>query len=148
MASGSVLGDLLDLHAAALRGDDANALGLTIEHVAEIELAIERLGHLDVDALHGLAFGAGLDGDQALAEQVRRRIAHLVIGLAQLDAASLAARAGMDLSLHRPAPAAKLGRGINRLIRAEGDGAFGNRHAEARQQFLGLVLVNVHSLLP
>ena len=32
------LGDLLDLHAAALRGDDADALGLTVEHVAEIEL--------------------------------------------------------------------------------------------------------------
>ena len=142
------LGDLLDLHAAALRGDDADALGLTVEHVAEIELAVERLGHLDIDALHRLAFGAGLDGDQPLAEQVRGRVAHLVIGLAELDAAGLAARAGMDLRLHRPVPAAELGRGIDRLVWAEGDGALGHRHAEAGQQFLGLILVNVHSLLP
>ena len=63
------LGDLLDLHAAALRGDDADALGFAVEHVAEIKLAVERLGHLDIDPLHRLAFGAGLDGDQPLAEQ-------------------------------------------------------------------------------
>ncbi len=145
---GLVFGDLLDLHAAALRGDDADALGFAVEHIAEIELAIEGLGHLDIDPLHGLAFGARLDGDQALAEHALRRVAHLMIGLAQLDAASLAARARVDLGLHRPVPAAKLGRGIDRLIRTEGDGALGHRHTEARQQFLGLILVNVHSLLP
>jgi len=142
------LGDLLDLHAAALRGDDADALGFAVEHVTEIKLAVERLGHLNVNPLNRLAFGTGLDGDQPLAEQARRRIADLVIGLAQLDAARLAARTGMDLRLDRPGPAAQLGRGVDRLIRAEGDGALGDRHAEARQQFLGLVLVNVHVFPP
>ena len=43
----------------------------------------------------------------------------LVIGLAELDAAGLAARAGMDLRLHRPVPAAELGRGVDRLIGRE-----------------------------
>ena len=139
--------DLLDLHAAPLRGDHADALGLAVEHVAEIELAIERLGDLDIDPLHRLAFGPGLDGDQPLAEQVRRRVAHLVIGLADLDAARLAARARVDLGLHRPAPAAELGRGVHRLVGAEGDGAFRHRYAEGSKQFLGLILVDVHSLL-
>ncbi len=69
---GLVLGDLLDLHAAALRGDHADALGFAVEHVAEIKLAVEGLGHLDIDALHRLAFRPGLDGDQTLAEQARR----------------------------------------------------------------------------
>ena len=58
---GSVFGDLLDLHAAALRGDDPDALRFAVEHVAEIDLALERLGDLDIDALHRLAFGPGLD---------------------------------------------------------------------------------------
>ena len=145
---GLVLGDLLDLHAAPLRGDHADALGFAVEHVAEIKLAVERLGDLDIDALHRLALRPGLDRDQPLAEQVLRRVAHLVIGLAQLDAAGLAARAGMDLGLDRPVPTAKLGRGVDSLIGAEGDGALRHRHAEARQQFLGLILVDVHSLLP
>ena len=141
-------GDLLDLHAAALRGDHADALRFAVEYVAEIELAVERLGHLNIDPLHGLAFGPSLDGDEALAEQGLRRVADLVIGLADLDAPGLAARARVDLGLHRPAPAAKLGRRVNRLIGAEGDGALGHRHAEGRQQFLGLILVDVHVFLP
>ena len=137
-------GDLLDLHAAALRGDDPDALGLAVEHVAEIELALERLGDLDIDPLHRLALGPGLDRHQPLAEQVGGRLAHLVIGLARFDAAGLAAGAGMNLRLHRPVPAAELGRGIDRLVGAEGDGALRHRHAEAGQQFLGLILVDVH----
>src|SRR5215831_5948818 len=137
-------GDLLDLHAAALRSDNANALGLTVEHIAEIKLAVERLRHLDINPLHRFPFWPGLDGDEPLSEQAGRCVAHLVIGLAQLDAASLAARAGVDLGLDRPVPAAKLGRSVDRLIRAEGHGAFRHRYAEARQQFLGLILVDVH----
>jgi hypothetical protein len=130
------------------RGDDPDALGFAVEHIAEIKLAVEGLCHLDIDALHGLAFGAGLDGDEALAEQIGGGVTHLVIGLAELDAAGLAARAGVNLRLDRPVPAAELGRGIDRLIGAEGDGTLGHRYAETREQFLGLILVNVHSLLP
>src|SRR5204863_120040 len=67
-----------------------------------------------------------------------------VVGAAELDPARLAAGAGMDLSLHRPERAAELGRGIDRLIRAEGHGALRDGDPEAREQLLGLVLVNVH----
>ena len=63
-------GDLLDLHAAAPRGNHTDALSLAIEHVAEIELPVEGLRHLDIDALHRLAIWPGLDGDKALAEEL------------------------------------------------------------------------------
>ena len=145
---GLVLGDLLDLHAAALGGDDADSLGLAIEHIAEIELALERLSHFDIDPLHGLALGPGLDGDQTLAEQLLRRCPHLVIGLADPDAAGLASGACMDLRLYRPAPAAELGRRIDRLVGAEGDSTLWHRHTELCQQFLGLILMHVHLAPP
>lgn len=119
------LGDLLDLHAAMLGGDDAHALELTIEHETEIELALVRVGELDIDALHRLAFRPRLLGDETLAEQIARRLLNLVIGAAHFDAASLAARAGVNLRLHHPMRAAELGGGVYGLVGAEGDGAGG-----------------------
>ncbi len=148
MASGSVLAISSISMPPRCRGNHANALGLTVEHIAEIELALERLGDLDIDPLHGLAFRPGLDGDQAPAEHLLRRLANLVIGPAELDAAGLATRAGMDLGLDRPMPAAELGRGIDRLVGAEGDGALRHRHAELREQILRLIFVDVHLYLP
>jgi hypothetical protein len=141
-------GDLLDVHAAALAGDDADALGLPVQHVAEIELALERVGGLHVDPLHRLALGAGLVRDEALTEEVLGGVADLVVGPAQLDAAGLAAGTRVDLRLHGPERAAELGRRVDRLIRAERDRAFRDGHAEARKQLLGLILVDVHSAPP
>ena len=40
------------------RSDHADALGFAVEHEAEINLAVERLGDLDIDALHRLALRA------------------------------------------------------------------------------------------
>ncbi|GJE45566.1 hypothetical protein AEGHOMDF_4765 [Methylobacterium soli] len=137
-------GDLLDIHAAALGGDHPDALGLPVEDVAEIELALERVGGLDIDALDGLALGAGLDRDEALAEEVLGRVADLVVGAAELDPAGLAAGARMDLRLHRPEGAAEFRRRVDRLVRAEGHRPLGHGDAEAREQLFGLILVNVH----
>ncbi|GJD76573.1 hypothetical protein CFIICLFH_4831 [Methylobacterium goesingense] len=145
---GLVGGDLLDVHTAALRGDDADPLGLPVEDVAEIELALERVGGLDVDALNRLALGTGLDRHQTLAEEVLGGVPDLVVGPAQLDPAGLAAGARVDLGLHRPKRAAELGGGVNRLIGTEGDGAFRNGDTETGKQLLGLVLVHVHARSP
>src|ERR1700691_888668 len=106
-----MLGDLLDLHAALARGDHAHALGLAIQHDAEINLTLEFFRDLHVHALHDLALGPGLMRDEPLAEQRLRGFVHLVIGPAQSDAPGLAARARMDLRLYRPMPAAELGGG-------------------------------------
>ena len=137
-------GDLFDIHAAALGGDDAHALGLPVEDVAEIEFALERVGGLDVDALDRLALGTGLERHETLAQQIAGGVAHLVVGAAELDPAGLAPRTGMDLRLHGPERSAEFGRGVDRLIRAEGHGALRHGDPEAREQLLGLVLVNVH----
>ena len=91
IASGSVLGDLLDLHAAVARGDDAHAFGLTVEHEAEIEFALEGLGDFDIDALDGFALGPVwlvTSGVPSISRPLRAPL----IGLAELDAAGLAAR--------------------------------------------------------
>jgi hypothetical protein len=85
---------------------------------------------------------------RALAEEVLGGVADLVVGPAQLDAAGLAAGARVDLRLHGPERAAEFGRRVDRLVRAEGDRAFRDGHAEAREQLLGLILVDVHSAPP
>ena len=124
----------------------AHALALAVEHDAEIELALERLRDLDVDAIDDLALAAGLLGHEPLAEEPARRLADVVIGAAQLDAARLATGAGVDLRLDRPVPAAQLGGTVDRLIRAVCHRPAWYRHAEAGQQLLRLILVNVHFL--
>src|ERR1700736_5661192 len=138
-----VRGDLLDFHAAEARCDNPDPLDLPVENEAKVNLALERFGDLDIDSLHDLALGAGLTGDESFTEKLRRRRAHFVIGLAELNAAGLAAGAGMDLSLHRPVPAAKLGGAIDGLVGTVGDRSGRRRHAEIRQDLLGLVLVNI-----
>ena len=127
-----------------MRGDDADALGFAIEHESEIEFALERRGDFDIDALYRLAVGRVLRGDQPLADEILRRLAYLLIMRAQLDAAGLAARAGMNLSLHRPARTAKFGCDIDGLLGRERNGAGRNGDAKLRQQLLGLILMNIH----
>jgi hypothetical protein len=145
---GLVGGDFLDIHAAALRGDDPDALGLPVEDVAEVEFALEGVGGLDIDALDGLALRSGLDRHEALAEEILGRVADLVVGPAQLDAAGLAAGARMDLRLHGPERSTEFGCCVDRLIGAEGNGTLRNGHAETGEQLLGLVLVHVHERSP
>ena len=145
---GRVLGDLLDLHAAMLGGDHAHTLELPVENIAEIDLALERIGELDIHALHGLALGPRLRRDEALAEELARRLLHLVVGAAEFDAPRLAARARMDLRLDDPVRSAKLSGRVDGLIGAKGDRPGRHRDAVLRQKFLGLILVDVHSRLP
>ena len=50
----------------------------------------------------------------------------------------------MNLRLDGPVPAAEFRGAVDGLIRRVGDRAALDRHAEARQQVFGLILVNVH----
>src|SRR5208337_4377229 len=140
---GMLFGDLLDFHAAEARCDDPHPLDLPVENEAEVNLPLERFSDLDIDSLHDLALWAGLIGDEGFAKKLRRRGAHFIIGLAELDASRLAAAAGMDLGLHGPMPAAKFGRAIDRLLGTVGDRALRRCHTKIRQDLLGLILVNV-----
>jgi hypothetical protein len=125
-----LLGELLDLHAAPPGGDHADALQFAIQDEAQVQLALERLGHFDVNALAGLALRSGLAGHQALSKQILGGLRDFVVGPAQLDTAGLAATAGMHLGLDRPVPAAQLGSHENRLVRAVGDATARHRNPE------------------
>ncbi len=115
-AVGVGLGELLDLHAAVRRGDDHDPLGFAVEHEAEIEFARDVGRRLDQHALDHLARFAGLLGHQHPPEQRRGEVAHLLLGPAQLDAAGLAAAAGMDLRLDDPGVAADLAGAVAGLL--------------------------------
>ena len=79
-----------------------------------------------------------------LAEQLVGGVLDLVLVAAELDAAGLAAAAGMDLRLDHPGLAADLARAVGRLLGAVGEAAARHRHAEARENLLGLIFVNIH----
>src|SRR5690606_33741181 len=69
----------------------------------------------------------------------------LVQAAAELDAAGLAAAAGMDLGLDHPEVTAdRLGR-VNRLLGRARHLPWRDRDAEVGEQLLGLVLVEIHS---
>ena len=79
------------------------------------------------------------------AKKELRRIRDFLFVLADLDAAGLAAGAGMDLRLHDDS-AADLAGAVGRLLGTIGKAAARDRHAELRKKFLGLILMNVHVL--
>src|SRR5262249_27477495 len=139
-----VAADVLDLHAAGGGGNDHHALALPVEHEAEIELARDLCGSLDIEAVDDPAPRAPLVRDPAPAQQLVGGGPHLVLVAAELDAAGLAAAAGMHLRLHDPALAADLAGAIGGLLRAIGEAAARHGHTELREQLLGLVFVDVH----
>jgi hypothetical protein len=149
-----VVGDRLDVHAALGRGDHRDSAGLTVDQQREVEFLrdVDAVG--DVEALHLLARVAGLDGDQGLAEHLLGMGADFLGALGQADAAlgvgaeflelALAAAAGVDLRLDHPQRPGELAGGRHRFLDAHRGMAGGDGHAELREQFLGLIFVDVH----
>ena len=99
---GRLLGDLLDLHAARARGHHRDAAALAVERETQVQLALDLRARLDIDVLDRQARAPGLLGDQTLTEHRARRGAHRLEIARELDAAGLAAAAGMHLSLDDP----------------------------------------------
>jgi hypothetical protein len=139
------LGDLLDLDTTVRMGDQHDALGLPVQHEADIHLALDRYRRFHVEPMDHLALGPGLVGDEALAEQLGRGLPHFILGAAELDPARLAAAAGVDLRLHGPARTTDLRRAVDRLLRAVGHAAARNRDAEVGEQLYCLVFVDIHA---
>ena len=73
-----------------------------VHHHADVELLVDIGAFLDQQALHDAAFGPGLMGDQAHAENVRRVLPELIGAARKLHTPALAAPAGMDLGLDDP----------------------------------------------
>jgi hypothetical protein len=95
-----LLGDLFDVHAAFVGGDDGDAARLAVDQERQVDLAGDVEPLLDVEAAHLLPLGAGLLGDQLHAQDLAGQVDGLPgAALGDLDAAALAAAAGVDLRL-------------------------------------------------
>ncbi len=136
--------DFLDVHAAFGARHQADALRHAIDDHADVELLADVGAFLDQQPAHLLPAGAGLVGDELHPEDLARELAHLVDRLRDLDAAALAASAGVDLRLDDPHRAAERLRRGDRLVDAERRDAARRRHAELAENFLALILVDLH----
>ena len=168
---GRLVGDDLDLDAPLGRGHQDRALQAPVDGQAEVELAGDVVADGDQHLRDRLPLGAGLVGDQGLAEQARRRpcgvllrpdeldaLGHPVVaglqaagdlqGLAPVvvgaDGDPLAAAAGVDLGLDDDQAAAELVVGLGRLLGRGRDDPVGDGDPGGLEQILRLVLVDFH----
>ena len=139
-------GDFFNLHAARRRRHEYRLALHAIEHDAQIQLALDGQRLFDQQALHDAAFRAGLVRHQLHAQHLARDLRGFRRILRDLDAAALAASAGVDLRLHHHAAADILGRRLG-LVRRERHFAARHRNVVLAQDGLGLILVNFHGNL-
>src|SRR5690606_23248620 len=153
-----VVGDLLDVHAASLRGDEGDAAGAAVDESRKIELALDLRAILDVKPLDDAASRTGLDGDERVAQHLLSEGAHLVDRLGEANTAlvtcgrllelALAAPAGMALCLDYPHRARELLGRRDGFIYREGRVSGRCRDPILPEQLFGLVFVDVHRALP
>ena len=127
-----VVRHLFDVHAAGAGGDHRNAAALAIERQAQVQLALDFRAGFDVHLLDRESGGAGLLGDEPLAEHRGGRRADRLELAHQLDAAGFAAAAGVHLRLDDPGRAAQRTRGGFGFVRVGGHQTFRNRDAVVR----------------
>jgi hypothetical protein len=108
-----------------------------VEEDGEVVFLLDVARDGEVDGLDLAAGGAGLDGDEGVAEHLAGDLLGVGLGLAELDAAleavgerALAAAAGVDLGFHHGGALGELGEGVNRTLRSGGGGALGDGHTE------------------
>ena len=121
------------------------ALGRAIDHQPEVQLAGDVEPLLDQQPRDLLPGRAGLVGDERHPEHLRGGLRRCLRPLDHLDAAALAAAAGVNLRLDDDRAAAEpLGRRLRRR-RVDDHLARGDRHAVLREDCLRLILVNLHA---
>ena len=138
-----LFGDLLDLDAALFADHEDDALRGTIEDEPEIQLAIDGEAFFDEEPKDLLAAGAGLIRDERLAEQLARDRLGFGARLGELDAAGLAASAGMNLRLDDGNGAAKALGDVVSFFGSKCHFPAGDRHAVFRKDCFSLVFVNL-----
>ncbi len=149
-----VVRDCFDVHAAFGRCDHRDPAGGAVNQKCQVEFLGDVDAIRDVEPLHLLAFRAGLHRHQRIAEHLARVVFNFLKRPRQPDAAlgirpqllelALAASAGMDLRLDDIKRPGKRCRGRDGLIDAHRRMTRRNRHTEFREQFLGLIFVDVH----
>ncbi len=120
---------------------------LAIERQGEIDLPLDLRARLHVDPLHGQPLGAGLFGLEARAEHGVGGAADGLVVAGQLDAAGLAATAGVHLGLDDPhRPTERVG-GSDGFVGARGHATGGHRNAVIPEYLFGLIFVQIHSVI-
>ncbi len=144
MESRLLLGDVFDFHAARGGGNNHDAFGFAVEHETQIEFAGDGDAAFDVETVDDFACGARLVRDQLLSEQLVGGVGDFILIATEFHAAGLAATTRMNLGFDHPELAADFAGAVGRLFGAVGQCALGDWHAKFCENFLGLILVNVH----
>ena len=131
---GGFSGDLLDLHAAFRRGDVGDGLGATVNQHRQVQFLDDLTGGGHQHQVDRQLNACGLVGGHLGAEHLGRSGLHVVGGLAELDAASLAAAASVDLRLDHPGALAQGVGSFNRFVRGSRDLAGRNGNAVLGKQ--------------
>src|SRR6266705_1342033 len=140
---GRARGDLLDVHAAGLGRHDHVGRAGPVERDREIELPRDGRGLLHEHRADLDPARRRLRALEAHAEDLARGALGALRVVRHLDAAGLAAAAGVHLGLHDD-PAAQARGGRLRVGGRRGDLAARNGHAELAQEGFGLVFVDFH----
>ncbi len=142
--------DFLDLHAAGSRRHEHRLRRHAIDYDSQIKFALNRQRLFNQQALNDLAFSPGLVRDQPHAQNLVGPHPGFVQVLRDLNAAALAASAGVDLRLDHHALCAfreQLVRRFFSLFARKRHLAARHSHAILRQDCFCLVLVNFHERL-
>ena len=151
---GRIVRHILDIHAAFGRNDQGDAVAGAVDQHREVEFLVDIDAVGDIKPVDLLACIAGLDRHQRVAEHLlgvgfdigeRMGQPHAALGIrAQFLELALAAPAGVDLRLHHIKRPGQLLCARNCLIDRQRGMARRNADAEFRQQFLGLIFMDVH----
>jgi hypothetical protein len=148
---GGLGGHFLDVHSALGGSDEDELAGGPIEGEGEVILLRDVAGGGEVNRLDLAAGGAGLVRDEGVAEHAGGEGLRFRVGGGDLHPAleavgegALAPSAGMDLGLHHNFAFRQVGEGGVKLGFAQRRGPGLHRDAIGGEEFLGLVLVDVH----
>ncbi|MCY1363620.1 hypothetical protein D9M69_503880 [compost metagenome] len=145
---GSLVGDLLDVHATLGGGHEHDTAAGTIYHGAQVQFLGDVGAGFDQDFADRLTIGVSLIGHQALAQPVGGEGLGIFLALDQLHAARFTAAASVDLGLHNPFAATDLFAGFCGFFRGVYGKALGYGQAVFSEQLLTLILVEIHACLP
>ena len=141
---GSVVRDLFNRH-AALGGDDhRHALAGAISDRRYVIFFFDVGTVFDQESADFLTHRAGLVRDQLHAQNLTSKFLDIVNRACQLDPAPLATSTCMNLRFDNPNRAAEFLGGFDRLLNGECSNAARHWHTKLTQDFLALVLVNLH----
>jgi hypothetical protein len=134
----------LDVHTSRRAGDDDGSRRRPVDHDAQVQLAFDLEALLNEDAADLLPFRARLVRDQRHADHLLSELLGLGRRLRDLDAAPLAASAGVNLRLDDHNGAAEPPGDLARFGARERHLAARHGYAVAREHCLGLVFVDFH----